>query len=114
MTKEDLKVKIEQAKAKIEKRAYDAMDWMANNPELTLGAGALTGKILWELGRNAKRKQADRQERERRSRIWDPTIGANWQLKRELSNKELAELKNRIELGESRYDVLSDMRVLKK
>lgn len=114
MKKEELKNKFEELKVNASSKVNEAAQWVSDNPEITLCASALIGKFLWEFGRAAKRKQDAETTKERRSRIYDPSLGCSWQLKRELSNREMAELKNRIDLGESRYDVLTDMKVLKK
>ena len=98
----------------MKRKGIQTLNWMASNPEITVTGAALGGKILWELGRSAKRNQIERLEKERRARVWDPEVGTRWQLKREMTNREAREFADRIRCGESRYDVLSDMNLLKR
>ena len=114
MTKEELKNELNKKVENAKRKGIQALNWIAENPEITVTGAALGGKILWELGRGAKRHQIERLEKEHRARVWDPEVGTRWQLKREMTNREAREFADRIRCGESRYDVLSDMNLLKR
>lgn len=112
--KDTIKNEFEKVKYEAKMKAIEALEWVAENPELALGIGAIGTKVLWEAGRYAKRRQVDRIERERRARVWDPEVGTRWQLKREMTNREAREYADRVRCGETRYDVLYDMGLLKR
>ena len=114
MTKEEFKNEIGKLKEKAREKTISTLNWVGDNPEITVAATALGGKLLWEAGRCAKRHQVEKLEKERRTRIWDPEVGTRWQLRREMNNREAREYQDRVRSGESRYDVLYDMGLLKR
>lgn len=109
-----LKEKAMEAKANMEKRAEQAIDWMAQNPELTTVGVAAAGKVLWEVGRAAKRRQVDKLEYDRKRSVYDPSIGSRWTLRRPMTNNENCELQRRIAAGQSRGEALRQMGLLSR
>ena len=57
---------------------------------------------------------ADLREQRMQNCYYDPSTGAHWRLKRDLTNAEQSELLSRQRRGELAEDILRDMRVLKK
>ena len=73
-----------------------------------LGLAAATGikSLRSSTTRDSERQRID-------TTYYDPCTGAHWQLRRQLTNTERAELMARRRAGEFTEDILEDMRVLK-
>lgn len=64
--------------------------------------------------RTAKGSAADLREDRMRHCYYDPSTGAHWKLKRDLTNSEQSELLKRKRGGELSEDILRDFGILKK
>ena len=99
-------VKIKELKDGIKIKAKQAVGFMEEHRDLmvvvvptVIGAGIKLSNMV----KNNKREYNE----------WDPRAGRNWSLKRNLSMKEALELDRRYRNGESKGQILSDMRLLK-
>ena len=90
--------------------------WVQRNPEagMIAVAGIIGSKkiIKSEIRRIRKDARERKEERIKRSRIWDPSERHYWLLKRPLINQEWEKLLDRRETGESIHDILYRMGVL--
>lgn len=90
------------------------LDWCCENPikaGIILGVGS---RVVWEVGRAAKRRQVDRIETEKRMSIYDPQIDSRWQLRRLMTNNELLEFQGRLDAGQPRGEALREMGLLRR
>lgn len=103
------KLKALRLKAKIREMAQAGWEWCKDNKEMLVifgtGATALVNGVT-------KLKRSHRED-EKKHIYYDPHTGAHWQLKRELTNAERAELMRRQRDGEYTEYILADMGVLK-
>lgn len=95
--------------------------WCANNPQLAsilipgaimLGGGLIKGGtsvVKAAINNNTAKHQNRVDDR----RIYDPSEGFYWNLKRDLNTSQKLELERRKAEGESMGQILEDMRVLK-
>ena len=112
MKKEKIKTALQNGWEKTKKGASSTWQWMKENKEdlaflVPICLAAATGlKKLKGTTRDDERYRIDHT-------YYDPSTGAHWKLRRELSNNERAELMARRRAGEYTEDILEDMRVLK-
>lgn len=113
MRKEQIKEALVKAKEGVKTFMSDAWRFCKENREelvilVPLGLAAATGiKNL----RSSTTRESERQRID--TTYYDPSTGAHWQLKRQLSNRERSELMARRRNGEYTEDILWDMGVLK-
>ena len=114
INKEEIKVKIGQAKFRARNAIHKAKVWAEENPEKaaliasgTIAAAQYIGKAAIKDYRNNKEANL------LKLRCYDPSKGHYYYLKRELSNKEWLMIDKRRDAGEKLPDILEDMRVLK-
>ena len=111
----------EKRKEEIQSKMKDFECWVANNPQLAsilipggimLGGALIKGGV--SLGKSAiQNSTAKAQNRVDDRRIYDPSEGFYWNLKRDLNTSQKLELERRKADGESMGQILEDMRVLK-
>ncbi len=86
---------------KLNRKIEDVKGWFRNNKDMILILGpAVIGAAAfgWGLGKMAS---------------YDRSLGHYWALRRELTNREWAEIDQRKKSGERLADILSEMKVLK-
>ena len=111
----------EERKKKFESKCKDFECWIANNPQLAsvlipgaivLGGGLIKGAT--SLGKAAIQNSTARQQNRVDDRkLYDPSSGFYWNLKRELNTSQKLELERRRKEGDSMGEILEDMRVLR-
>lgn len=113
MRKEAIKNALRNAKDGVKDFMSGAWNFCKENKEelvvlVPLGLAAATGikNLRSSTTRDSERHRID-------TTYYDPCTGAHWQLKRQLSNDERAELMARRRRGEYTEDILEDMRVLR-
>lgn len=113
MRRERIKNSIIKVKGDIKNFMSDAWNFCKENKEelvvlVPLGLAAATGikNLRSSTTRDSERQRIDHT-------YYDPCTGAHWQLRRQLTNGERAELMARRRAGEFTEDILEDMRVLK-
>ena len=78
-------------------------------------AAAFTGRATYQAVKKHNRiKRQEKQEKAKRTRIYDRSSGNYWHLKKELTNKQWLEVNKRKKAGEKTGDILTSMKVLKK
>lgn len=65
------------------------------------------------IGKSVRRREDKKEEERRACKIYDPSMGDWWDLKKPLTNRERLELEQRVANGELRGDVLRDMKKLR-
>ena len=113
MKKQAIRNFVQDAADKAKRGIKTAWAWTMEHKEDLMWAGAaITGIIA-----GAKKLSTKTTQDSERYRIdhtyYDPSTGAHWQLRRQLTNGERAELMARRRAGEYTEDILSDMHVLK-
>ena len=87
--------------------------FLKDNPQLP--AAAFTGRATYQAVKKHNRiKRQEKQEKAKRTRIYDRSSGNYWHLKKELTNKQWLEVNKRKKAGEKTGDILKSMKVLKK
>ena len=113
--KEDEKqIKIDEFKRKVKEKATKAIDFVVENRGAIVVAIPFVLAGFSEFNKAANRHERAREERRRDSRVYDPSLGDWWELKKPLTNNERLEMETRIENGEKRGDILRDMGKLKR
>lgn len=69
------------------------------------------GKFVYGVAKDISEKH---DEKVRESRVYDPSLGDWWDLKKPLTTSQRLELESRVQNGEPRGQVLNDMGVLKR
>lgn len=113
MRREKIKSSLIKVKDGVKDFMSDAWNFCKENKEelvvlVPLGLAAATGikSLRSSTTRDSERQRID-------TTYYDPCTGAHWQLRRQLTNSERAELMARRRAGEFTEDILEDMRVLK-
>lgn len=93
--------------------------FLKENPEFAYGvavpAAAFAGRATYQaVKKHNRNKHQDKQEKMKRTRIYDRSSGNYWHLKKELTNKQWLEVNKRKKAGEKTGDILKSMKVLKK
>lgn len=93
--------------------------FLKENPEFAYGvavpAAAFAGRATYQaIKKHNRNKRQDKQEKMKRTRIYDRSSGNYWHLKKELTNKQWLEVNKRKKAGEKTGDILKSMKVLKK
>lgn len=93
--------------------------FLKENPEFAYGvavpAAAFAGRVTYQaIKKHNRNKRQDKQEKMKRTRIYDRSSGNYWHLKKELTNKQWLEVNKRKKAGEKTGDILKSMKVLKK
>lgn len=112
MKRQKLKNAVQNGWEVTKKAASNVWGWCKENREelafmVPVFLAAATG-----IQKLRKPKQEDERERINTT-YYDPSTGAHWRLRRELNNRERAELMARRRAGEYVEDILEDMRVLR-
>ena len=111
--KSKAQLKIKRAKMRMKSAKIEAKRFMDEHPEVVIaGITATAGAI--KAGQSFVVNRRVAKERKRIDRTWyDPRTGMHWDLRRKLTNPERAEILNRRAMGQSAYDILAQMNVLK-
>lgn len=93
--------------------------YLGEHPEFAYGvalpAAAFAGRATYQaIKKHNRNKRQDKQEKMKRTRIYDRSSGNYWHLKKELTNKQWLEVNKRKKAGEKTGDILKSMKVLKK
>lgn len=93
--------------------------FLKENPEFAYGvavpSAAFAGRATYQaIKKHNRNKRQDKQEKMKRTRIYDRSSGNYWHLKKELTNKQWLEVNKRKKAGEKTGDILKSMKVLKK
>jgi len=125
MTKEELRTKLDEKKAKVAQKWEDFkakgrnfVGWCADHPTETaagitaIGACAAgTAKLVSKID---KKIDIQREDYRRKTEKYDPVTGSWLKLKRPLTNSEQIELAERRQNGESSTIILASMGLLKR
>ena len=117
-----VETKWEKLKRKTSEKAKNAMRWINQNKEMIVvlapvaaSSAALLGKWvikpIWKG--TVVRTNLRRQEHIKTRFIYDPSLGAYYELSRKLSNQQKIELDQRRQAGERIGNILREMNVLK-
>lgn len=97
-------------------KARQASAWIRTNQELLVVAipAAATATSASKIARTVfHRSNMKREERERQTNWYDPSLGHYWQLKRPLKQSEQLLVNQRRKSGESLGDIFASMKVLR-
>lgn len=112
----DLKWSIKQQQLKNwwNKKKREAEDWASKNPELTatILAGAGAGLVYVAKDTYKSHKKA-KEEKDRLTKAYDPSLGYYWTLKRPLTSSELLRVEQRHKQGEPYGEIYRSMNLLK-
>lgn len=111
MKKEEFKKK---AKETADKICTSAKEIWNNNKEAIVVLTPIIFSGISMMNKSARRREEKKEEERRERRVYDPSMGDWWDLKKPLTNNERLELERRVADGELRGDVLRDMGKLKK
>lgn len=117
-----VETKWEKLKRKTSEKAKNAMRWIKQNKEMIVvlapvaaSSAALLGKWvikpIWKG--TVVRANLRRQEHIKTGFIYDPSLGAYYELSRKLNNQQKIELDQRRQAGERIGNILREMNVLK-
>lgn len=117
-----VETKWEKLKRKTSEKAKNAMRWINQNKEMIVvlapvaaSSAALLGKWvikpIWKG--TVVRANLRRQEHIKTGFIYDPSLGAYYELSRKLNNQQKIELDQRRQAGERIGNILREMNVLK-
>lgn len=117
-----VETKWEKLKRKTSEKAKNAMRWINQNKEMIVvlapvaaSSAALLGKWvikpIWKG--TVVRANLRRQEHIKTGFVYDPSLGAYYELSRKLSNQQKIELDQRRQAGERIGNILREMNVLK-
>ena len=107
-------MKIDNFKRKVKEKATKVKDFVIENKRTIVVATPIAIAAFSEINKAANRHERAKEERRRDSRVYDPSLGYWWDLKKPLTNNERLEMEARIANGEKRGDILRDMGKLKK
>lgn len=105
-----VKEKVSVAKEKIKSGAKIAWDNRAD----IMAVGTVLIAAGSMMNKSAKRRDEKKETAIRERRVYDPSMGDWWDLKKPLTNNERLEMEARVANGELRGEVLRDMGKLKK
>lgn len=100
-------------KARVKDGAQTAWTFIKEHPvEIAVGVATATaairqGRLVYDRVREAAI------ERENRLTIWCPDVSGKVRLKHELNYKELRELRDRMDLGQTKFEALDEMGLIK-
>ena len=100
------------------KNIKTGVKYLGDHPEFAYGvalpAAAFAGRATYQaIKKHNRNKRQDKQEKAKRTRIYDRSSGNYWHLKKELTNKQWLEVNKRKKSGEKTGDILRSMKVLK-
>ena len=115
--KANVKAKAAAAKETVKQKAIDGLEWVCDNKEISVALIGVGGVVLgkaFSVGKEiARGSRVRRLERMQDNRVWDPSTGHFWQLKRKLDRNEQLYLEREIARGRQRGKILSELGVLK-
>lgn len=108
------KLRFEDARYKAERVKEGVAKWARENPSeaASVVGTAIFGGLTVGYGAVSKAKKKRDEFNERETRQWDPVTGQYYYTKRAMKNNEKLELDRRMKNGESKGEVLRDMRLL--
>lgn len=103
----------------LNKHGKQGIQFLKDNPQFAYGvalpAAAFAGRATYQAVKKHNRiKRQEKQEKAKRTRIYDRSSGNYWHLKKELTNKQWLEVNKRKKAVEKTGDILKSMKVLKK
>ena len=109
-TKDRIKLLWLKAKA----AASKTTSWVKEHPYETIGLATAGAAIIKETTKLGSKIAQHHEEKDRENRIWDPSLGDWWELRRQLKPVEKLELEQRLARGETRGNILRSMGLLRK
>lgn len=109
-TKDRIKLLWLKAKAAASKTA----GWVKEHPYESIGLATAGAAIIKETTKLGSKIAQHHEEKDRENRIWDPSLGDWWELRRQLKPVEKLELEQRLARGETRGNILRSMGLLRK
>ena len=105
--------RIGEIKQKAEKAYHRGKTFVQDHAtEIIVGIPAAIGAIR-EINKMANRHKSRKDEQRREKRLYDPSLGGWWDLKKPMTNNQMLEVEARVNNGENRGDVLRKMGLLK-
>ena len=105
--------RIDGLKWKAKKAYYQGKAFVKGHAtEIIVGIPVAIG-ALREVNKMANRHKSRKDEQRREKRLYDPSLGGWWDLKKPMTNNQMLEVEARVNNGENRGDVLRKMGLLK-
>lgn len=108
---EKLKMKVEEAKEKVKEKAKTGVKFLAENSWIVLPALSGLGTLV--LGA-ASMSQDRKKKYSQACLVEDDITGLNFKTKHPLTNGQIMELGERMNVGQSKGEALNEMELLKK
>ena len=109
-----LKLKAEMAKKKVCEKAEKVMDWVHDNPELSVAIATVSVPAVCKAAKSVSRAVSDKtEERHRQLMTYDRRTDEYLRLRRPLKRQEQELLARRMNNGESKTMILRDLGLLK-
>lgn len=102
------------AKNKVKWKIKDGMQWIKENPETTAATAtaiAVTARTLYKITRTVTNSV---ETRARRKEVYCNDIQSTVKLRHELNYNECRELRDRMNAGQSKFEALDCMNLLKR
>lgn len=109
-TKDRIKLLWLKAKAKVSKTT----NWVKDHPYETIGLATAGAAIIKETTKLGSKIAQYHEDKDRENRIWDPSLGDWWEIKRQMKPVEKLEFEQRLARGETRGNILRSMGLLRK
>ena len=109
-------VKIEtdpEIKTNLKDKFKEALDWIDHHRWLVTATLGVASTALYFAGKKHGRAAVKMESTLKDTRVYDPSLGHYWELKRKLRNNEWCEVERRLSNGEKYGEILSSMGVLK-
>lgn len=94
--------------------ASKTTSWVKDHPYETIGLATAGAAIIKETTKLGSKIAQHCEDKDRENRIWDPSLGDWWELRRQLKPIEKLELEKRLARGETRGEILRSMGLLRK
>lgn len=111
-----MKIKLEtdpEVKSAFSEKVNAALDWIDKHKWLISAALTTTTVVLYFKSKKVARVTVKEQNYYKDTRIYDPSLGHYWELRRKLSNREWLDVESRVKSGEKYGEVLASLGVLK-
>ena len=109
-------VKIEtdpEIKTNLKDKFHEAVEWVDHHRWLVTAALSVASTALYFAGKKHGKANIKLEEKLKDLRVYDPSMGHYWELKRKLRNSEWCEIERRLANGEKYGEILSSLGVLK-
>lgn len=109
-----IKQKFTDFKNKLKWKAQDTLNWIKDNPQSAATIATASVVVVKTTYKIVKAIIAVADDRDRRREVYCNDIQSTVRLKRELNYHEQRELRDRMNSGQSKFEALDDMNLLRR